>query len=357
MPILVSVVIATYRRPELLKRCLLALIGQNFNPSMFEIIVVDDGADPSTEQVVAEISGQTVAYQYVPGKVYTTQEGDGYTQEKVQAGTITSVPGLPPIRYIASTPARQGPAAARNLGWKSAQGPVIAFTDDDCLPEPDWLERGTSRILEGAAGVSGKVIVPLPAQPTDSERNLQGLERSEFITANCFYRRDVLEATGGFDERYRMAWREDSDLYFRLYEMGCLLVSEPAAVVVHPSRKAPWGFSLKEQRKNLYSALLYKKHPAVYRRKLQKRAPQVYYLSTLSLLSAGIAGISSSTSAVVISLSIWAVLTLAFTAQRLNGNSRSPRHRLEMLITSALIPPLALFWRAVGSIRYRTWFF
>ena len=55
--------------------------------------------------------------------------------------------------------------------------------------------------------------MPLPLQPTDYELNAAGLQRSEFVTANCFYRRAALAAAGGFDERFRAPWREDSDLY------------------------------------------------------------------------------------------------------------------------------------------------
>lgn len=357
MQYLVSVVIATYHRPELLKRCLEALIGQNINPTLFEIIVVDDGADPETERAVAEASNQAVAYQFVSEMMYTGQSDKLQTSEQMQAGTFTSISGLPRIHYLAASPAKTGPAAARNQGWKAAQGRIIAFTDDDCLPEPDWLEKGTAKILEGAAGASGKVIVPLPDQPTDSERNMSGLESSEFVTANCFYRRDVLEETGGFDERFQIAWREDSDLYFTVLERGYRLVPAPDSVVVHPSRKAPWGFSLKEQRKNYYSALLYKKHPQAYQSKLQSRAPTSYYLSTFALLSAGIGSILGDLPIGIGSLSVWTGLTLVFTVQRLQGNSKSLRHKLEMLVTSAFIPPLALYWRIAGSIRFRTWFF
>ncbi|RPI81190.1 MAG: glycosyltransferase [Chloroflexi bacterium] len=357
MSYLVSVVIATYHRPNLLKRCLEALIGQNINPTLFEIIVVDDGADPETEHVVEEVSNQAVAYQLVSPMVFTGQNDVLQTSEQIEAGTFTSVTGLPRIHYFAAPPGKTGPGAARNEGWKAAQGKIIAFTDDDCLPEPDWLEKGTAKILEGAAGASGKVIVPLPDQPTDSERNMRGLEYSEFVTANCFYRRDVLEETGGFDERFQIAWREDSDLYFSVLERGYRLVQAPDAVVVHPSRKAPWGYSLREQRKNYYSALLYKKHPQAYQSKLQNHAPKAYYMSTLALLSAGIGGIMGNLPVGISSLSLWTGLTLAFTVRRLQGNSRSLRHKLEMLVTSAFIPLLALFWRTVGSIRFRTWFF
>ncbi len=87
---------------------------------------------------------------------------------------------------------------------------------------------------------------------TDYELNARNLVRSEFVTANCFYRKQALEAVGGFDERFRMAWREDSDLFFSLLERSngsgpSAFVQAPDAVVVHPVRPAGWGVSISQQ--------------------------------------------------------------------------------------------------------------
>lgn len=102
----VSVVVPTFKRPDLLQRCLEALLAQDFNPAAYEVIVVDDAASPETEALV-------------------------------QARAALSAPSL---RYLAVTGSRHGPAAARNRGWQAARGSIIAFTDDDCLPEPGWLQ-------------------------------------------------------------------------------------------------------------------------------------------------------------------------------------------------------------------------
>src|SRR5207248_10211948 len=91
-----------------------------------------------------------------------------------------------------------GPAAARNAGWRAARGEVIAFTDDDTVPDPGWLRAGVAA-LESADAAWGRIRVPLALPPTDYERNEAGLEAAEFATANAFCRRAVLEAVGGFD--------------------------------------------------------------------------------------------------------------------------------------------------------------
>ena len=96
------------------------------------------------------------------------------------------------------------------------------------------LANGVSAFVDGVAGVSGRMIVPISAHPTDNERNLTGLQRSDFITANCFYRRRVLEEVGGFDERFATAWREDSDLYFTLRERNYPFAWASGAIVIHP---------------------------------------------------------------------------------------------------------------------------
>ena len=119
--------------------------------------------------------------------------------------------------------------------------------------------------------------MPLPEDPTDYERNAAGLATAEFVTANSFYLRSALEAVGGFDERFAMAWREDSDLWLTFMGRGETLVSAEDAVVIHPLRPAPWGVSLSQQRKSQYNALLYKKHPQLYRQRVQPGPPRDYY--------------------------------------------------------------------------------
>lgn len=318
----ITVVVPTCGRPALLGRCLEALLAQSLDPSRFELIVVDDGCCDETAAQVACVADR----------------------------------GCHRVRYL-RTAGRRGPAAARNLGWRLARGPAIAFTDDDCLPEPGWLAAGLGALRQGADGASGKVRVPMPARPTDHQRNYSGLERSLFVTASCFYRRAALEASGGFDERFTRAWREDSDLFFELLGRGLRLVEAPEAVVLHPARPAPWGVSLRLQRNAMYSALLYKKHPALYRRYLGPVRPWPYYAILAALLLGAAGALAGRRRLGRAGLLAWALLSGRFCARRLAGTSRSAGHLAEIALTSALIPPLALFWRAVGSLRYRVVFF
>ena len=324
MTVEVAVVVPTFNRPEFLDRCLAGLVAQAFDPSAYEIVIADDAASESTRRQVEEWRSRFL-------------------------------PTGPVIHYV---PVRdlQGPAAARNAGWRFARGRVIAFTDDDCIPEPEWLAAGARAIREGATGVSGRIVVPLPEEPTDYERNAAGLEIAEFVTANCFYLRSALEAVGGFDERFAMAWREDSDLWLTFLEHGETLVSVEDAVVIHPVRPGPWGVSLSQQRKSQYNALLYKKHPQLYRQHVQSGPPRDYYPIVGSIVGC-LLGLGLRRPGVTLaSFMIWARLTGAFIARRLHGTSRHPAHVAEMAVTSALIPPLAVYWRLRGAFVHRVRF-
>ena len=207
----VTVVVATYERPELLLRCVDALLVQRLPPARFEVVIVDDGSSRRTrEHVIAELTARR------------------------------RLAHAPTLRFL-WLPMNRGPAAARNHGILAARGDVIAFTDDDTVPCADWLTEGLKAIERGADAVAGKVDVPLPSVPTDYERDAAGLADATFVTANCFVRRELLATIGGFDERFKFAWREDTDLFFRVRASGALVARAPDARVLHPVRPARFG--------------------------------------------------------------------------------------------------------------------
>jgi len=318
----VSVVIPTYRRPDLLARCLGALAGQTLDAADYEVLVCDDAASVDIRR-------------------------------QVEAFARTA---RPVVRYLPVT-GPHGPAAARNVGWRAASAPVVAFTDDDTVPDPGWLTAavGVFERDPELAAVTGQVVVPLPPRPTDYERNESGLATAEFVTANCFVRRSALAAVGGFDERFRAAWREDSDLQFSLLERGWKILKVPDAVVVHPVRPARWGVSLRQQRKCVYDVLLFKKHPAAYRRRIPG-PPWDYYGIVLAVpVAVGCLTVGADWPALAAGF-VWLALTGRFIARRLRGTSQRPAHVAEMVVTSVAIPFLSVFWRLRGAVRFRVWF-
>ena len=261
------------------------------------------------------------------------------------------------LRYLRPERGR-GPAAARNAGWRAARASLVAFTDDDTIPEHGWLAAGVAAM--GAAplwsAAAGAVRVP-PATmpPTDHERMTRGLETAEFVTANAFVRTRALRAVQGFDERFLRAWREDSDLQFRLLPLGPVgRVDE--AVVVHPVRVERWGVCLRQQRNTFFDALLYKKHPALYRARIRPVPPWDYYIVVVLTVALPWLIATREWALAAICGAVVLGLILRFAARRLRGTARTASHVVEMLLTSALIPFLSVYWRLRGAWRFKVVF-
>jgi glycosyltransferase involved in cell wall biosynthesis len=120
-----SIVIPTYGRPAQLANCLQSLVELDYPRGSFEVIVVDDGGDPSPSAVVETIS------------------------RRLDVALVRQ--------------AHAGPAAARNAGARQARSEFLAFTDDDCAPTPAWLQElaQSLRVARGAL-VGGLTINALP---------------------------------------------------------------------------------------------------------------------------------------------------------------------------------------------------
>ena len=321
----ITVVIPTFRRPALLQRCLDAVLAQDY-AGEYEIIVVDDAGTDDTRALVAEVARTA----------------------KV------------PLRYLRPTLAH-GPAVARNCGWRAARGELIAFTDDDAVPAPDWLSAGAAFMgCEPAASryaaACGQVRVPVTEPPTDHERMTRGLEHAAFVTANAFVWRIALVQVRGFDERFTRAWHEDSDLHFRLMrDVGPVGRCE-AASVLHPVRTERWGVCLRQQRNAYFDALLYKKHPRLYRERIHRAPPWNYYAIVAAALGALVLALGGAPTAAEISAVLALALVAHFAFERLRHTRRTPAHVAEMLVTSALVPFLSVYWRLRGAFAFRVLF-
>lgn len=199
---MLSVVVPTYGRPGSLERLLDALDRQDA-ATPFEVVVVDDGSP--------------------------------------QADVAAVVARHPRARYLRQ--ANAGPAAARNRGWRAATGDVIAFADDDVVPTPTWASELVAE-FNGEPGLHalGGAIVPLGDGHLDRFAQLEhhvdhGVDDDGsvryLVTANCAWRRSVLEQLGGFDEAFPSASGEDTDLTLRAVESGFRLRTTTAATVAH----------------------------------------------------------------------------------------------------------------------------
>lgn len=323
MPVDVSVVIPTYKRNKLLKNCLMSLQNQSFPKQRFEVIVVSDGSDLACRKMMASM-------------------------EKENESGIC-------IRYF-ELAEKKGPAAARNEGWKNARGRLIVFTDDDCLPLPDFIstfwdewEKNPLALIAFRA----KMKVPVKDPPTDFERNTSFLEGDVFVTANCACTKAALKRVNGFDEQFTMAWREDSDLEFGLIKNGIPVQFIPRITVVHPVRKAPWGISVKEQKKTMFNVLLYKKYPRLFKEKITRGPAWYYYVYILLFVLLITTCYYKQYEIAALLTIVWGAWISWFILKRLKGTSLSPSHITEMVVTSLVIPFASLFWTWWGIVKYK----
>lgn len=247
---------------------------------------------------------------------------------------------------------QKGPAAARNRGWLRAKGELILFTDDDCIPAPDWLHIiWKAYVINGRAEIAfaGKVI-PVAKYQAGAE-----YENARLLTANCACSKAALIKTGGFDERFKMAWREDNDLEFQLIENHIPVLYLENAIVTHPLRKAQWT-NVKEQKKKMYNALLFKKFPGLYREKIGQKAPLSYYLSSILFVFGILSLFLKDPVPGMVSLGIWLLFVLISVARRLSRASFPLTDVPEVAAACALVPFVSIFWQWYGAFKYRVLF-
>lgn len=201
-----TVVVPTYRRPGQLAECVRALRALEPPPGGFEIVLVNDGGPPIAPELA-----------------------------KARAGHAAL------LRVVAQ--AHAGPAAARNIGARLAEGECLAFTDDDCRPDAGWL-RALDRALRRAptALVGGNTVNALAENSYSAASHslvsfvtayFAGGDAGRFFASNNLgvARRDFL-AAGGFDERFPFA-AEDRDLAHRWSAAARPSIGAPDAVVYH----------------------------------------------------------------------------------------------------------------------------
>jgi GT2 family glycosyltransferase len=205
-PRVFSIVIPTFGRPDKLRACLEALTRLDYPGDRFEVVVVDDGNDVALEPVVAAVRG------------------------RVDVTLLRRPHG--------------GAAAARNSGAARARGRLLAFTDDDCAPAPDWLDklgrrfaRAPSAVMIGGRTVNaltGNVYSTASQLVVDAGyAHLNGNPgRARFLAAaNLALPAEAFRALGGFDESFVTS--EDRELCGRWESRGHRMVYAPEAIVYH----------------------------------------------------------------------------------------------------------------------------
>ncbi len=251
-----------------------------------------------------------------------------------------------------------GPAKARNVGWRKASTEWVSFLDDDVIPDRDWRQRLAADLAAAdarTAGVQGRVRVPLPWDrlPTDWERSTAGLASAQWITADMTYRRAVLSAVGGFDERFPRAFREDADLGLRVSTAhGALTTGQ--RWITHPVRPADDWVSVRQQQGNADDMLMHRLHGADWRSLVKApvgRRSRHLAVTSAALAAAGLVAAGQRRSALAAALG-WLGGTVDFAWARISAGPRDWPEVRRMVATSAVIPLTATWHTAKGAVRH-----
>ena len=210
------------------------------------------------------------------------------------------------------------------------------------------------------AGSQGTIRVPLPVgrRPTDWERNVAGLEGARWATADMAYRRSALERVGGFDERFRRAYREDADLALRIIRAGFQL-TRGSREVLHPVRPADGWASLRVQAGNADDALMAALHGREWPEAVgASRGRRPAHMATTVLAAAMISGVVTGQRWLAVAGGVgWLAATGDLAWRRIAPGPRTLREIVGMVATSAAMPPVATAYWLAGLVRgfWLTW--
>jgi GT2 family glycosyltransferase len=218
---LISVVIPTCHRNDLLAKCLEAVAPgrQRLAAADYEVIVTDDGRRETAQEMMRR--------------------------------------DYPWARWVAGP--KDGPAANRNNGARNAAGDWIAFTDDDCIPDSGWLEAIARVAREGRVDViEGRTIIP---DKVDSpfKQGVENHDGDSFWSCNLAVRRAAFEGLGGFDEDFKEAADEDMEFAWRFRQRGHPHCFVHDALVLHPVRTLGWAQIWKRTKMARWHELLFLK--------------------------------------------------------------------------------------------------
>jgi histidinol-phosphate phosphatase family protein len=253
----------------------------------------------------------------------------------------------------------RGPAAARNVGIRATNAQWVLFLDDDVRIPDGWGARAENDLRAAArdiGGVQGRIRVPLPAgrRPTDWERNVASLASARWITADMAYRRAALIATGGFDERFPRAYREDSDLALRVLDAGWQL-AVGAREAEHPVGAGSWWISVTRQKGNADDELMARLHGANWRERAGAPRGRMHRhaLATAVGAAAVLAWGLHRRKAAARLAALWIAATTEFAVGRISPGPATAGEIARMVTTSAVIPPVATAIRIRGRFAHR----
>ena len=254
----VSIIVPVYNNTKLLETCLESLQNQTYPREFYEVIVVDNASEEDIASVANQFSQVTLTYESKPGSY-----------------------------------------AARNKGISLAKGEILAFTDSDCIPAENWIEKGVEKLLQvpNCGLVAGKIelFFKIPNQPTaielydaithlDQKKNVN---RGQFgATANIFTFASRFKSVGLFNDELKSGG--DVEWSRRVSSQGYKLIYSEEVCIKHPTRSSLKQLYKKVTRtigghytlgdKNIGSYNRQKGDLALLREILQRLKPPISYL-------------------------------------------------------------------------------
>lgn len=216
---IISVVIITHNRKYLLDKCLHNLLSQDLPKKKYELIIIDDGSSDGTKEIVKKIKSDNIKYFY--------QKNKGY-------------------------------GAARNTGIEKSLGKYVAFTDDDCLVQKDWLRKIINNFKENknVSAVGGSIITPYKDGLNWSAHILNfsswmPVGKKKFVndipTANIAYKKEDIQNIK-FNEHTKLGY-EDSLFNLKVIQNNKKILYDPSLIITHLANFKTKEHFLKNQRR------------------------------------------------------------------------------------------------------------
>jgi glycosyltransferase involved in cell wall biosynthesis len=318
MPPEIAVVVASHDRPLRLRWLLEALAEQTLDRDRFEVVVAHDSRGEETEALLDD-------------------------HPLAKDGTL---------RHLRRPPGSSPPGANRNAGWRAARAPLVAFTDDDCRPPREWLQKA----LDAATNHPGAIVQGATRPDPDESKLLYApVHHKQHIdppsawaqTCNIVYPRDVLERLGGFDEQRRVG--EDAALAAAARQTGVDYVADADVLTYHAVLPVPLPRFLRSLERWEDLPLLVRDHPEM-RRNFPLRIFWKWSHAWLPLAAAGVA-LTPRTYGLSLLLALpWAKASLPY----YGPGRRNLGYRLRQGPRRAAIDVTEMAVLARGSLRHRS---
>lgn len=310
---LFSVIVPTHHRPKKLKDLLASLDQQTLDVSLFEVILVPSPNDSGIQKL-----GK---YRF-PFRILSAED-DPYSGKSA--------------------------SYKRNRGAQEAKAPWLAFIDDDCVADKNWLANAQKRIAQTPTqGIEGLTKIPKPKKMTYTYKGLQRLSKAGgYQTCNMFYLREPFLKVGGFDLHFPF-YLEDTDLAWSLLDQGHQIVFDETCIVEHPVPEADVDRLYFNAVRTKLLPYLYKKHKHLFKTQRWKALQRFQWMFLLihSLLLFWLLSDWNAQKLLIVIMTVF-LLSLTYTARQLNGCAFTAMEASKMLFYYTITPWITLIqlWR------------